>query len=68
MGGEVSAVLEPRPGAGLAPQELRQFRASRLAPCKIPKQIEIRDEALPRIASGKIDRLALCQASTGAAT
>ncbi len=52
LGEEVGATLYCRPGA--SPETLREFLAKSLASFKIPRHITIRDEPLPRTASGKI--------------
>ena len=54
LGQEVMAVVVPRAGARLAAEELRAFVAERLAYFKVPAHVEIRSEALPRNASGKV--------------
>jgi O-succinylbenzoic acid--CoA ligase len=41
------------------PEDLQQHVASRLEPFKVPKDIALRDEPLPRTASGKLLRRAL---------
>jgi fatty-acyl-CoA synthase len=57
--GEVGhAFVEPRPGAELVPTELEAFLDRRLARFKQPKRIVVL-AALPRTASGKIDKIAL---------
>jgi len=57
--GEVGhAFVEPRPGAALAVEELAAFLDRRLARFKQPKRIVVLP-ALPRTASGKIDKVAL---------
>ncbi|MEZ5247569.1 MAG: class I adenylate-forming enzyme family protein [Acidimicrobiales bacterium] len=54
LGQEVKAVVVPRDGATLDPQELGEWVARTLATYKVPAHWEIRNEALPRNASGKI--------------
>jgi fatty-acyl-CoA synthase len=57
--GEVGmAFVEPAPGATLEPDALRAFLEGRLARFKQPKHVRVLP-ALPRTASGKIDRPAL---------
>ena len=57
--GEVGrAFVEPRPGAEVAAEALRAFLDGKLARFKLPKSLELR-AALPRTASGKIDKVAL---------
>lgn len=57
--GEVGhAFIEPEPGATLDAEALRAALEGRLARFKIPKQLFLHD-ALPRTASGKIDKTAL---------
>lgn len=54
LGQEVKAVVVPRPGATLEPQQLAQWVAETLATFKVPAHWEITDTPLPRNASGKI--------------
>jgi fatty-acyl-CoA synthase len=59
--GEVGrAFVEPEPGVQLDPEAIREALQGRLARFKRPKLITVR-EALPRTASGKIDKTALKQ-------
>jgi long-chain acyl-CoA synthetase len=51
----VKAIVVPRPGATIEPQEVIAFARSRIAQFKTPKTVDIID-ALPRNASGKILR------------
>jgi long-chain acyl-CoA synthetase len=53
LGEEVMTVLTLRPGAALAAPEALTFRRERVAACKHPRVIEIRDEP-PKNALGKI--------------
>jgi acyl-CoA synthetase (AMP-forming)/AMP-acid ligase II len=64
LGQEVKAVVVPRAGAPLDPEELARFVGKTLAYYKVPAQWEIRAEPLPRNATGKV----LKQVLTGAAT
>ena len=54
-GQRVAAVIERREGKSASPTELIAFARQHLAPYKIPRQIAFVD-ALPRTASGKIQR------------
>ena len=54
----VVAVVVPRNGADPEAEELRSWCATRLAPFKVPKRIELAAE-LPRTSSGKLRRGAL---------
>lgn len=54
LGEEVVCALLPREGATIDTDELTQFLAARIAPFKIPTQWFVRDEPLPRGATGKI--------------
>ena len=54
LGEEVVCALLPREGATVDTDELTQFLAARIAPFKIPTQWFVRDEPLPRGATGKI--------------
>jgi O-succinylbenzoic acid--CoA ligase len=55
-GERVTALVVLRPGAGASPDDLRTHAAGRLERHEIPKTIELRDEPLPRTASGKLLR------------
>jgi acyl-CoA synthetase (AMP-forming)/AMP-acid ligase II len=52
----VTAIVVPRPGAGVDPRALREHCAARLAPFKVPKQVTLASEPLPRTSSGKLLR------------
>jgi len=54
LGEEVVAALLPTPGKTIDIDELTAFLAERIAPFKIPSQWFVRDEPLPRGATGKI--------------
>ena len=55
-GEAVVAEVVLRPGASATPDELRSHAAARLARHAVPKAIALRDEPLPRTASGKLLR------------
>uniref|UniRef100_UPI0017BA79C9 class I adenylate-forming enzyme family protein n=1 Tax=Sphingomonas sp. TaxID=28214 RepID=UPI0017BA79C9 len=58
--GEVPiAVLHRREGCTLSEQDLRVFLDGRLAAFKIPARMSFSEEPLPRLGTGKIDRVAL---------
>ncbi|GLR46539.1 class I adenylate-forming enzyme family protein [Sphingomonas astaxanthinifaciens] len=58
--GEVPvAVVLPAEGTDLSEDELRAFLAPRLAAFKVPERFIFADENLPRLGTGKIDRVAL---------
>ena len=58
--GEVPmAIVLPRDGSGLDEAALRAFLEERLAAFKIPARMIFADEPLPRLGTGKIDRVAL---------
>ena len=59
LGHEVKAVVVPMPGVALDPEELASFCAAALAYFKVPSQWEIRSEALPRNATGKVVKAVL---------
>jgi acyl-CoA synthetase (AMP-forming)/AMP-acid ligase II len=60
--GEVAvAIVRPREDCALSEEELRAFLATRLAAFKIPAQFHFASEPLPRLGTGKIDRVALKQ-------
>ncbi|MBS0657081.1 MAG: AMP-binding protein [Verrucomicrobia bacterium] len=58
LGERVAAVVVPRPGATLVPEELISALRARLASFKVPKRLEILPE-LPRNAMGKVLKAAL---------
>lgn len=53
-GEEVAAVVQPRSGADLTASVLQEFAASRLASFKVPTQVFLVEEDLPRTATGKV--------------
>jgi long-chain acyl-CoA synthetase len=54
LGEEVKAVVQVEPGETLTADALRQWVAAELADFKVPAHVELRDEPLPRNASGKL--------------
>jgi acyl-CoA synthetase (AMP-forming)/AMP-acid ligase II len=54
LGQEVKAIVVPMEGAAPDPHELARFVAARLAYFKVPAHFELRPEALPRNAAGKV--------------
>jgi len=54
LGQQVKAVVVPRPGATLSALELIDWVGTALAYYKVPEYWEIRDEPLPRNATGKV--------------
>jgi acyl-CoA synthetase (AMP-forming)/AMP-acid ligase II len=64
--GEVPvAVLHRREGSSLSEEDLRAFLEKRIANFKIPARMIFSDDALPRLGTGKIDRVALKQQYAG---
>ena len=61
LGEIVVAVLHPAEGAAIDETALRTFLTGRLAAYKIPERMIFSDEPLPRLGTGKIDRVALKQ-------
>ena len=60
--GEVPvAVLHRREGSSLTEDDLRSFLDGRLSAFKVPARMVFSDTPLPRLGTGKIDRLALKQ-------
>ena len=60
--GEVPvAYLYPRQDSGLTEERLRAFLADKLAAFKVPATMVFADSPLPRLGTGKIDRVALKQ-------
>jgi acyl-coenzyme A synthetase/AMP-(fatty) acid ligase len=55
---EVGAVVARSAGAGADPAQLRRHCTERLAAWKAPRYVVVRDEPLPRLGNGKIDRMA----------
>lgn len=54
LGEEVAAVVRLRPGAAAGPRELREHVGGVLAAFKVPAYVVLRDEPLPRNATGKV--------------
>jgi acyl-CoA synthetase (AMP-forming)/AMP-acid ligase II len=54
LGQEVKAIVVPKRGARIDPQELARFVAEKLAPYKVPAHWEVRSDPLPRNAAGKV--------------
>ena len=59
LGEELAVVVMRRPGADLDAEAVRAHVARHLARFKVPRYVWLQDEPLPRIAVGKIDKLAL---------
>lgn len=64
---EVYAVVVRRQGALADPVALRTFCGETLVRWKLPRYVMIRDEPLPRLPSGKLDRVALRASLDGVA-
>ena len=54
LGQEVKAIVVPTPGRSIDAEKLTAWCAETLAAFKVPSLWEVRDEPLPRNASGKI--------------
>src|SRR5262249_40553927 len=54
LGEEVTAAIVLRDGATVTPEELQAHVGTKLAPFKVPSRIVLRDDRLPRGATGKI--------------
>ena len=64
--GEVAvAAIHRREGSSLSEEDLRGFLEGRLSAFKIPARIHFSEEPLPRLGTGKIDRLLLKQNFAG---
>jgi len=64
--GEVPvAIIHARESSGLTEDELRTFLEGRVAAFKVPAKILFSEAPLPRLGTGKIDRVALKQAYSG---
>ena len=61
LGEIVMAVLHPAEDAAIDETALRTFLTGKLAAYKIPERMIFSDEPLPRLGTGKIDRVALKQ-------
>ena len=60
--GEVPvAIVHPREDGGLDEESLRAYLATKLAAFKIPARVHFSSDPLPRLGTGKIDRVALKQ-------
>ena len=59
------AILHRRDGSTLSEEDLRAFLDGRLAAFKIPERMIFADKPLPRLGTGKIDRLVLKQKFAG---
>lgn len=57
-GESVKAYLVLRPGGAISPEEITALCRQKLAPYKVPRQVEIVDQ-LPRTAAGKVQRYRL---------
>ena len=58
-GEAVKAVVVPKPGATLTPRDIVDHCRGLLADYKVPRQVTIRDDSLPRSRTGKINKEAL---------
>ena len=54
LGEEVKAVVQVEPGETLTEDEIRRWVRAELADFKVPAYVELRDDPLPRNASGKL--------------
>ncbi|WP_185965177.1 class I adenylate-forming enzyme family protein [Glacieibacterium frigidum] len=59
LGEVVGAVVYPKPGAELEADALHEMLSRDLASFKVPSQIWLVADALPKLGSGKIDKVAL---------
>jgi long-chain acyl-CoA synthetase len=59
LGEEVKAVVQIEPGHSITEDEVREWVRGTLAEFKVPTYVELRDEKLPRNASGKLLKNAL---------
>jgi long-chain acyl-CoA synthetase len=59
LGEELAVAVYPKPGHTLDPEDLRRHVAAQLAAFKVPSQVVVCAEPLPRNASGKLLRRAL---------
>ena len=56
---ELAVAVYPKPGEKVDPEDLRRHVGAHLAAFKVPSQVFVFDEPLPRNASGKLLRRAL---------
>ena len=54
MGEKVGAVIVPRPGKEITPEELVAFARERLADFKVPQYVVVRSTPMPRNPGGKM--------------
>jgi long-chain acyl-CoA synthetase len=54
LGEEIAAVVVPKEGAQIGPDEIKAYVKERVAPYKYPRIISIAREPLPKSGSGKI--------------
>lgn len=59
LGECVGAVVWTKPGSSVTADDLTAFLGSRLAPYKVPCQIWLSNDALPKLGSEKIDKVSL---------
>ena len=59
LGEIVGAVVYPKSGGALDPDALREFAGEHLSSFKVPARIWISAEPLPKLGSGKIDKVTL---------
>lgn len=59
LGEIVGAVVYPKPGEHLEGEAVIQFVARELAAFKVPSRVWIADQPLPKLGSGKIDKVGL---------
>ncbi len=59
LGEIVGAIVYPKPGEPLEGESLIQFVARDLASFKVPARVWIADQPLPKLGSGKIDKLTI---------
>jgi o-succinylbenzoate---CoA ligase len=55
-GQTVTAIVVPTPGWRVDGEQLREHCKGELAPFKVPREIELREQPLPRTRSGKLQR------------
>ena len=60
----VKAFVVPKDGASVTPEEIKRYCAERLADYKVPQQVEVRTEPLPRNPAGKVLKPALRGSNT----
>ncbi|MCF8169124.1 MAG: acyl-CoA synthetase, partial [Rhodoferax sp.] len=60
-GEHVTAVVVPLPGAGVTPESIATHCRQQLAGFRVPKQVILQTQALPRTPTGKVQKFILVE-------